>query len=395
MTLPLFPVTTVGSWPRPQELLRAFAQRYRGELDRRGFDRVADWATIEALRAQEQAGADLVTDGEQRRDNFYSFVADKLDGVRLLTLAEMLDVVEDKEGFGRLLATLDVPAFSIRNPTCAGEVRRREPLAVDDFEFLRRHTDRPIKVTLPGPYLLTRAMWVKEVSRAVYPSKEDLGEAVVAVLREEITELAEAGVAFIQLDEPVLTELVFAQGRTRTFMCAALAARNDPAEELAFAVSLINRVIEPVAAGRAGARPIVGLHVCRGNWSQDESTLLRGSYHPLGPYFQQLKVDQLVLEYATSRAGEFVPVPGKSFGLGVVNPRIPEVESPAAIVDQVTAALEHVPADQLFLNPDCGFATFTSRAMNTADVAARKIAAMAEAASILRRGYQGGSSANS
>ena len=385
MTLPLFPVTTVGSWPRPPELLRAFAQKYRGELDRRDFDRVADRAAIGALRAQEQAGADLVTDGEQRRDNFYSFVAEKLDGVQLLTLAEMLDVVEDKEGFGRLLATLDVPAFSIRNPTCAGEVRRREPLAVEDFEFLRRHTDRPIKVTLPGPYLLTRAMWVKEVSRAVYPTKEDLGEAIVSVLREEITELRDAGAAFIQLDEPVLTELVFAQGRTRTFMCAALAARKDPAEELAFAVSLINRVIEPVTSGPTSQkRPIVGLHVCRGNWSQDESTLLRGSYHPLTRYFQQLTVDQLVLEYATSRAGEFVPVPGKSFGLGVVNPRIPEVESPATIVQQVTGALEHVPADRLFLNPDCGFATFTSRAMNTADVAVRKIAAMAEAASILR-----------
>ena len=236
MKLPLFPVTTVGSWPRPQELLRALAQKHRGELDRRDFDRVADRAAIDALRAQEQAGADLVTDGEQRRDNFYSFVADKLDGVQLLTLAEMLDVVEDKEGFGRLFETLDVPAFSIRNPTCSGEVRRREPLAVDDFEFLRRHTDRPIKVTLPGPYLLTRAMWVKEVSRAVYPTKEDLGEAVVGVLRDELAELRDAGVAFIQLDEPVLTELVFAQGRTRTFMCAALAARNDPAEELAFAV---------------------------------------------------------------------------------------------------------------------------------------------------------------
>lgn len=384
MKLPLFPVTTVGSWPRPQELLRAFAQKHRGELARRDFDRVADRAAIDALRAQEQAGADLVTDGEQRRDNFYSFVADKLDGVQLLTLAEMLDVVEDKEGFGRLLATLDVPAFSIRNPTCSGEVRRREPLAVEDFEFLRRHTDRPIKVTLPGPYLLTRAMWVKEVSRAVYPTKEDLGEAVVGVLRDELAELRDAGVAFIQLDEPVLTELVFAQGRTRTFMCAALAARNDPAEELAFAVSLINRVIEPIIDGRAGERPIVGLHVCRGNWSQDESTLLRGSYHPLTSCFQQLAVDQLVLEYATSRAGEFVPVPGKSFGLGVVNPRIAEVESPATIVAQVTATLEHVPANRLFLNPDCGFATFTSRAMNTTDVAVRKIAAMAEAASILR-----------
>ena len=238
MSLPLFPVTTVGSWPRPQELLRAFSQKHRRELGRQEFDGVADRAVIAALRAQEEAGADLVTDGEQRRDNFYSFVAEKLDGVQMMTLSEMLDVVEDKQGFARLLATLDVPAFSIRNPTCVGPIRRREALAVDDFEFLRRHTDRPIKVTLPGPYLLTRAMWVKEVSRDIYPTKEDLGEDVVRLLGEEVRELTDAGVAFIQLDEPVLTELVFTQGNTRTFMCAALAARKDPAEELAFAVSL-------------------------------------------------------------------------------------------------------------------------------------------------------------
>ena len=215
-----------------------------------------------------------------------------------------------------------MPAFSIRNPTCVGPIRRREALAVDDFEFLRRHTDRPIKVTLPGPYLLTRAMWVKEVSREIYPTKEDLGEDVVRLLGEEVRELTDAGVAFIQLDEPVLTELVFTQGNTRTFMCAALAARKDPAEELAFAVSLINRVVSPLR-DRPG-RPTIGLHVCRGNWSQDETTLLRGSYHPLTTYFRQMEVDQLVLEYATPRAGDFVPVDGKSIGLGVVNPRVPE-----------------------------------------------------------------------
>jgi 5-methyltetrahydropteroyltriglutamate--homocysteine methyltransferase len=214
--LPLLPVTTVGSWPRPATLIRALAGRRRRELTAAAFDRVADRAVLEALRAQERAGADLVTDGEQRRDSFYSFVAEKLEGVRLLSLAEMLDIVEDREGFGRLLATLDVPAFAIFTPTCVGEIRTREPLAVRDLEFLRRHTERPIKVTLPGPYLLTRAMWVKEVSRDPYPTKEDLGDAVVAVLREEARALAAAGAAFIQLDEPVLTELVFAEGRPRT-----------------------------------------------------------------------------------------------------------------------------------------------------------------------------------
>ena len=378
-SLPLFPVTTVGSWPRPPELVEAFARRQRGKLASRDFDALADRAVLDALRAQEAAGVDIVTDGEQRRDNFYSFVAEKLDGVRMMSLAEILDIVEDKESFGKLLATLDVPAFSIRNPTCVGRIRRREPLVLDDFEFLRRHTDRPVKVTLPGPYLLTRAMWVKEASRAVYPTKEALAEDVVELLRTEAASLAAAGAAFIQFDEPVLTELVFTHGRTRTFMCAALAARNDPAEELSFAVSLINRVVD----GLEG--PIVGLHVCRGNWSRNEETLLRGSYHPLTPYFEAMHVDQLVLEYATPRAGSFVAAPGKSIGLGVVNPRIAEVETPAEIERRVEDALKHVASDRVFLNPDCGFATFTARAMNSREIAARKLASMVEAARTLRQ----------
>ena len=163
---------------------------------------------------------------------------------------------------------------------------------------MRRHTDRPIKVTLPGPYLLTRAMFVPEVTRACYPDKEALAEDVVALLRAELEELAAAGADFVQFDEPVLTEVAFAPGRTRTFMCAALAARRDPAEELEFAVSLINRVVE----GIDGLR--IGVHVCRGNWSRDETTLLSGGYQALRTYLERLQVTQLVLEYATERAGD-------------------------------------------------------------------------------------------
>jgi len=378
-TLPSFPVTTVGSWPRPPALEHALAQKRRGQLSARAFTKVADAAVVDCLRAQEEAGVDLVTDGEQRRDNFYSFVAEKLDGVQLMTLADMLDIVEDKEGFARLLATLDVPAFSISNPTCIGPIARREPLALDDYSFLRRQTHRPIKVTLPGPYLLTRAMWVKEVTQEIYPSKEDLGDVIVEILRDESLALVEAGAAFIQFDEPVLTELVFTQGQTRTFMCAALAARKDPAEELAFAVRLINRVVSRLEG------TVTAVHVCRGNWSRNEATLLRGSYHPLIPYFAQMNVDQLVLEYSTPRAGDFVPIDGKSIGLGVVNPRSDEVEPVEAIVQRVEAALRFLSADRLFLNPDCGFGTFASRAMNSCEIAARKLKAMADAAAILRR----------
>lgn len=376
--LPLFPVTTVGSWPRSPALQRALARKQRGQLAAEEFDRIADAAVLEALRAQEAAGCDIVTDGEQRRDNFYSFVAEKLDGVRLMSLAEMLDVVEDKEGFRRILDTLDVPAFSISNPTCVGRIRRRQPLAADEYAFLRRHTDRPIKVPLPGPYILTRAMWVKEVTRAVYDTKEALGDDVVRVLREEAFALRDAGVDFIQFDEPVLTEIVFTQGQTRTFMCAALAARKDPAEELEFAVDLINRVVE----GLDGVR--TGVHVCRGNWSRNEETLLRGSYRPLVPYLERMQVRQLVLEYATPRAGDLVAVPGKELGLGVVNPRTAEVEPPDAIVARVREALLHVPADRIFLNPDCGFGTFASRPMNAPEIARAKLDSMSRAAARLR-----------
>lgn len=376
--LPLFPVTTVGSWPRPPQVAEALAQFRRGRLDRAGFDRVADAAIIELLWLQEDLGCDIVTDGELRRDNFYSFVAQKLAGVRLMTLAEMLDVVEDKAGFERLLQTLDVPAYSISSPICTGKIGRGEPLTIDDLRFVRRHTNRPVKVTLPGPYLLTRAMFVPELTQAWYPTKEALADDVVALLRAELGELAAEGADFVQFDEPVLAEVAFAPGRTRTFMCAALAARNDPAEELDLAVSLINRVVQGFENVRTG------VHVCRGNWSRDETTLLSGGYRPLAPYLERLDVAQLVLEYATDRAGDLMAFGGKDLGLGVVNPRIDDVESSAAIRSAVEDALRFYAPEQIFLNPDCGFGTFANRPMSSGSVAAAKVGAIVAAARELR-----------
>jgi 5-methyltetrahydropteroyltriglutamate--homocysteine methyltransferase len=223
-------------------------------------------------------------------------------------------------------------------------------------------------------------MYVSELTRAFYPTKEALAEDVVAVLRAELAELAAEGADFVQLDEPVLTEVAFAPGRTRTFMCAALAARRDPAEELELAVSLINRVVEGVRGLR------IGVHVCRGNWSRDETTLLSGGYQPLAPYLERLDVAQLVLEYATDRAGAVMPFGGKELGLGVVNPRSDAVESVAAIRAVVEEALGFLAPSQIFLNPDCGFGTFSNRPMNTWAIAAAKVGAMVAAARELRGG---------
>ena len=104
----------------------------------------------------------------------------------MMTLAEMLDIIEDKAGFEMILQTLDVPAFSISNATCIGPVSRRDSLAVDEVRFLKQHTDKPVKVPLPGPYLLTRGMFVREVTQPHYETKEALGDAVVEILRSDI-----------------------------------------------------------------------------------------------------------------------------------------------------------------------------------------------------------------
>ena len=215
----MFEVTQVGSWPRSRDLLRALRDKQRGRLSREEFEAVADEEVRRCVAFQVDAGVDVVVDGEHRRDNFYSFVTDKLDGTRLMSLAEMLDTLEDKASFEEMLSTLDVPASAIRNPTCTGRIDRREPLAVAELAFVQQLTDKPVKVTLPGPYLLTRSMWVGAYSRHGYGDKTELGDDVVRILREELVELRDQGAAFVQFDEPVLTEIVMSEDNDRrTFM---------------------------------------------------------------------------------------------------------------------------------------------------------------------------------
>lgn len=214
-----FTVTQVGSWPRSKTLLRALRDRRKERIPRSEFERIADEEVRRCVRVQEEAGVDVIVDGEHRRDNFYSFITDKVEGTQLMSLAEMLDTVEDKSGFEEMLSTLDVPASAISNPTCVGRLSRREPLALGELRFLRTLTDRPVKITLPGPYLLTRAMWVGAFTSKVYKDKTEMGEDVVRILREELADLAAAGCEFVQFDEPVLTEIVMSEEcDRRTFM---------------------------------------------------------------------------------------------------------------------------------------------------------------------------------
>lgn len=382
--LPQFPVTVVGSMPRSKTVARALRNRQKGRVSDADFNTLADQAVLESLELQEANGVDIVSDGEQRRDNFYSFITSCIDGIRLMTLAEMLDYVEDKAAFEQLLNALDVPAFALKNPVVDGKLKRLSPLVLNDYLFLKQHTTKPIKVTLPGPYLLTRSMWVKKLSYEFYPDKESLGDDVVTILRQELHDLQEVGCEFVQFDEPVLTEVAFTgPHETHTFMCAALSEKSSPEEELNFAVELMNRVVEDVNDNLKTA-----LHVCRGNWSQQEDVLLRGSYDLLIPYFSEMNVNQFVLEYATERAGS-IDVLGdlpadKEIGLGVVDPRTTDVESVDFVLDKVKALLKHRAPDQIYLNPDCGFGTFADRPVNTMDIATQKLQVIRKAAEILR-----------
>ena len=223
-----------------------------------------------------KAGVDVVTDGEQRRDSYASFVGALLDNCQLIPLTDLLPYVDDPEHFAEELRALDVPAAEVRHPAVFGKLARGKPLALRELSFARSLTGKPVKVALPGPYLLTRTMWLECVADRAYDTREALAEDIVKVLRAEVAELLQAGAALVQFDEPVLSEVVFTGGKsTRSFMCGALSEKRDPAHELAFARDLLNAVTSGYPIER------IALHICRGNWTPDESVALAGSYDPL------------------------------------------------------------------------------------------------------------------
>jgi len=379
-------VMGLGSWPRPRWMLRAIHDRMSGRMAEDEFQAIADDAVRLSVEAQLRAGADVVTDGEQRRDSYASFVGGILDNCQLIPLTDLLPYVSDPVKFEKELRALDIPAHEVRHPAVFGRIGRSRPLALHELDFARSLTDKPVKVALPGPYLLTRTMWMECLSDRAYASREELAKDIIAVLRAELAELINAGAALVQFDEPVLSEVVFARAKPgssgRSFMCGALGEKKPIDEELEFARELINAVVADVAPERTA------LHVCRGNWTTDESVALAGDYRPLLPLFQQLKVGTLMLELATPRAGE-IEVLGEipevmRIGVGVVNQKHERIESVAEILEKAERAIALFGAQRVLLNPDCGFATFADNPVTSSQIAEGKLKAIAQAAANLR-----------
>jgi 5-methyltetrahydropteroyltriglutamate--homocysteine methyltransferase len=377
--VPPLAVTGMGSWPRPRWLVEAMHAHVQGRLDEAAFQETADDAVRLIASAQQRANATIYTDGEQRRDSYASFVATRLDNCQLVPLTDLLPLVEDPSAFEAELRALDVPAGEVRHPGVFGRIRRSRPIAVHEFDFLRTLTAAPIKVALPGPYLLTRTMWMDCIADSVYATREQIAADIVRVLREEVAELLDAGVAIVQLDEPVLSEVVFSGPKNkRSFMCGALSESEGPEHELGFARELVNAVVEGLPRER------IALHVCRGNWTPDESVALAGSYAPLIATLARMRVGAYLLEACTPRAGDMallqqLPADAR-IGVGVVNQKNPAIESVDEIATRIERAMALFGAERLLLHPDCGFATFADNPICSMQVAEGKLAAIAHAA---------------
>jgi len=382
-------VMGMGSWPRPSWMLRAMHDRMAGRMPEDEFQATADDAVRQSVDAQLRAGVDVLTDGEQRRDSYASFVGGILENCQLIPLTDLLPYVSDPQKFEKELRALDIPAHEVRHPAVFGRIARTRPLALHELKYVQTIADKPVKIALPGPYLLTRTMWMECLSDRAYASREVLAEDIVRILREELADLLHAGVALVQFDEPVLSEVVFARAKAgsggRSFMCGALGEKKPIDEELAFARDLLNAVVAGFPRERTA------MHVCRGNWSPDESVALAGDYRALLPLFKQLDVGTFMLELATPRAGEIEVLrelpDDRRIGVGVVNQKLKTIESVDEVLARAETAIALFGAERVLLNPDCGFATFADNPLASSQIAEGKLRSIVGASARLRNKY--------
>ena len=331
----------VGSLLRPPELLEAQARHAAGELSDADLARAEDRAVDEALRLQEEAGLEVVTDGEMRRLSFQSQLPAAVEGFGEWDLDAFLWGEWHSDELGDL---------EIRRPPIAviGKLRRKRSLSGAELAYARDRTDRVLKVTLPSPSLFAN-FYDPDRSREAYPTLEGFLADVAAILREEVEELVGLGATYLQLDAPHYPLLL--DPRYRDFY----ASRGWPAERwLDLGLELDNLVI--------GDHPGVtfGFHLCRGN--QASRWLVEGGYDWLaGEIFPRIRAERLLLEYDDARSGGFEPladVPEDKIAvLGLVTTKTPRRETVAELAGRIREAARFVPLERLALSPQCGFAT--------------------------------------
>ncbi len=307
--------TVVGSYPQPDWLVdRALLSKGVPRVRLRSIWRVPDEfleqaqddATRLAIRDMERAGIDVITDGEMRRESYSNRFATALDGVD----ADHPGVITNRTGQETLV------------PRVVGPIRRARPIELRDMQFLRRNTDRPAKITLPGPFTMAQ-----QVKNEYYRDAEDLAMAYAEAVNAEAHELQAAGADVIQLDEPWL--------------------RNDPEGAKRYAVPAINRAL-------AGLTVPTALHLCFGYAAVVKQQKPTG--YSFLPQLADTVARQISIEAAQPRLDLAVlaELSGKTIILGVIDLADPAVETVDQVTARIRAGLARVPADRLILAPDCG-----------------------------------------
>jgi 5-methyltetrahydropteroyltriglutamate--homocysteine methyltransferase len=348
----IFPTTVVGSLPRPLFLKELFDGIHEGRVSDEERERLLDLAVPSAIALQEAAGVDVITDGEWRRFSYVAVITDVATGFK----RELSGARHDGKYWH----------------TVTGEVKPGDPdVLARHAKFAIEHASVPVKVALPSPYLLSVRMWDEGVSRDVYPNREAFADAIVPILRAQVTALAAAGVHTIQLDDPHLCLFVDREVRAKY---------KDADAEAMHCVSLINRVFSGVTG------PKKAVHLCRRNKGR-KGWVGSGSYDAIMPALRALDVDQLMMEFTIPAAGDtkcLRELPDRvNIGLGCVDCRGEVIDTPETIASRVEHAMEHVDKSRITLAPDCGFAPGNAADIPV-DEAYAKLRNMATAARVLR-----------
>ena len=365
----------IGSLLRPTAWKEARARLDQGKLDAEAFRRIEDDEIEKAVRLQEAVGLDVVTDGEMRRLNFQDSFGMSVEGYD--AGRESLELHERRAEGASPLRRWDIPDLegqgtpvSHRRPV-RERLRLGRNVPLEEYRFVSRVAKKPAKVTLIGPDRIGQRFDHK-ASTGVYASVDAFMDDVVALEREMIASLVEAGCRYVQIDAPGYTAYV------DPLSLAAMRARGeDPMENFERSLKADARVI----AGYPGVT--FGIHLCRGNQ--------RSMWHREGTYdaiaerlFSELPHDRFLLEYDSPRAGSFEPlrfVPqGKLVVLGLVSTKVPQLESVEELAKRIDEASRYVPLDHLAISPQCGFGSDVVGNLIGADDQKRKLELVVETA---------------
>ena len=338
----LFPTTLVGSYPQPEWLIDRpnLGARFPPRVRLQSLWRVAepflaqaqDDATLLAIRAQEEAGIDIVSDGEVRRESYSNRFATALEGIDIDNPGTALD----RSGHPNLV------------PRIIGKIRRKHPVQLKDFKFLRANTSRQVKITVPGPFTMAQ-----QAQNDFYATEEDAAMDYAVAVNEEIRDLFAAGADVVQIDEPYLQ------------------ARPEKARQ--YGLRALNRALE-------GASGITAVHICFGYAAIIHE---RPSGYSFLTELAQCHCTQISIETAQSNldCSVLASLAGKKIMIGAIDLADMTIETPETVAARVRRALEYVRPEDAIIAPDCGM-KYLPR-----DVAFGKMQAMAQGAAILRREY--------